>query len=116
MRRAQATVLLVAVLLPVAGVAMVGLALLGARVQGERAQRLADGAALTMARGRTPVVPPGVELDAAPFGGGTRVTVRLTRAHSTLQVGLAGAITATATAVARPITTADGRPGAVLVG
>ena len=116
MHRGQATILLLAIVVPVSGIALLGLALLGARVQGERAQRLADVAALELALGRQPVVPSGVELEVASFGGATRVTVRLP--HTRLELGEVGpsVFTAEATALARPITTADGHPGAVLIG
>ena len=115
-RRGQTTILLLAVLLPVTSVALLGLAFLGARVQGERAQRLADVAALSIALGHQAVVPAGGELDVAAYGAATRVTVTLPPTRLAVAgVGDTG-FAAKATAVARSTITADGQPGAVLVG
>lgn len=115
-RRAQTTIIALALLVPATGIALVGLALLGGRVHGERAQRLADTAALLAARGRP--IPPvaGAEITVERYGTGWRSAVRL----RTVVLHLPGlgstAVQPEAAAVARPITTSDGRPGAILVG
>ena len=114
-RQGQSTILVLVLLLPACAIAMVGLALLGARVQGERAQRLADVAALRAAEGLAVGSEPGVELVVQPQGLAWRASVRLRTTRLSLVSGRV-AFSARASAVARPITTADGRPGAVLVG
>lgn len=116
MRRGQATILLLAVLLPASLLGLVGLAYLGARVQGERAQRLADTAALRAAQGLPVAAVPDAEVQILAHGDQVRASVRLRR--TTLDgLGLTGIeFTARAAAVARAITTGDGTSGAVLVG
>ena len=115
-RRAQTTILAVALLLPAAGIGLLGLSLIGARVQGERAQRLADTAALLAARGRPIPQAPDAEITVERYGLGWRATVRLRPpAIGLLELGPTG-IHPQAAAIARPSTTGDGDPGAILVG
>lgn len=116
MRRGQATILLLAVLLPASLLGLVGLAYLGARVQGERAQRVADTAALRAAQGLPVVAEPGAAVQIREHGDQVRARVRLRRTRLD-GLGVVGVdFTARASAVARAITTGDGMAGAVLVG
>ena len=115
-QRGQATVLLIALAVPLGGLALLGLTLLGARVQGERAQRLADAAALRAAMGRTALAAPEATVVVTQAGADRRATVTLATAR--LQLPLIGRVgfTAQASAVARAVVTEDGRAGAALVG
>lgn len=114
--RGQATVLAVALLAPASTIALLGLALLGARVQGERAQRLADTAALRTAIGLPVASPSDAEITRHAVGGAWRVDVRLHRIRLVLP-GISGtAFTARASATAQQVTNGDGGTGAVLVG
>jgi hypothetical protein len=115
-RRAQSTIIALTMLAPAAGIALVGLALLGSRVHGERAQRLADTAALAAARGRPIPQAAGAEITVERYGTGWRTTVRLRTVELHLPGLASTAVQPQAAAVARAITTSDGRPGAILVG
>jgi hypothetical protein len=111
MRRAQTTILLIAVLVPASGLVLVGLVALGVRVRAERAQRFADAAALSAVLGRPYPQQPGVSVVIDTFGSSVRASVVLRASR------LGGSmLQPSATALARPITTADGQRGAVLVG
>ena len=115
-RRAQTTILAVVLLLPAAGIALLGLSLIGARVQGERAQRLADTAALLAARGRPIPQAVDAEITVERYGIGWRATVRVhPTAIGLLELGRTD-VHPQAAAIARPSTTSDGDPGAILVG
>lgn len=116
MRRGQATILLLAVLIPVSLGGLVGLAYLGARVQGERAQRLADTAALRSALGLPMAPKPDGQVDIAAHGTRVRAVVTLRRSEFDGLEALGLDFTARAIAVAQAITTVDGAAGAVLVG
>lgn len=115
-RRGQTTLLVLALLLPAAALGLLGLAFLGARARGEHAQRLADVAALRAARGLPQSGTPGAELTVQRHGSGWRVTARL-RPTALRALGLGPLdFTPAASAIARATITADGRPGAILVG
>ncbi|MGI9187660.1 MAG: hypothetical protein ACR2J9_09150 [Gaiellales bacterium] len=108
--------LVVALLLPASVLALVGLALLGSRVQGERAQRLADAAALRAALDRRQRPTRDGVITTRQAGGAWIATVQL-RPTSLRLIGLPPvAFTARASAVARRISPVDGGSGAVLIG
>lgn len=115
-RRGQATLLVLALLIPVMAIGLLGLAFLGARARGEHAQRLADVAALRAARGLPLATSPDTELIVQRHGTGWRVTARL-RPTALRALGIGSLVFApAASAIARATITADGRPGAILVG
>ena len=114
MRRAQSSILLLGLALPLAAVALAALAVLGAQAQGLRAQRLAESAALRAALG-WPAEEPGASWVRVERRG--RAVVAEVRLPATaLRLPLLGevAYTAHGSALARATRTDDGRPGAVL--
>ncbi len=126
-RRGQATLLVLLLCLPAALLAVIALALLGARAQAERAQRLADTAALTAAVAlpvHLSVSSLRQRLDLAPgdtlqliYGGSTvQAVVMLNGVRIALPLSQrAAVIQPTASSRAEPITRADGGRGAVRV-
>ena len=117
MRRGQAAVLVAACALPALALALIALACLGARVRAERAQRLADTAALRVALGldapavgaaRLAIGTSGAEAWAAVAVPPGRLVIPLLRGPLRYDVR--------AVAAARRVRTAEGRTGAVLVG
>lgn len=117
MRRGQGAVLLVAAALPALAFAGVALACLGARVRVERAQRVADAAALAAALGAPPPASSGLRVAVVRSSGVYRAAVdhAVVRLRLPLLRGVAS-YGVSASAAARPTRTADGRRGAVLVG
>lgn len=113
MRRAQASVIAIALLVPACALGLVGLACLGARVQGELAQRRADTAAL-----RSALNLPVEDRAAIVTVTGERLRAHVALTALRLRLPLVGEVTYTAQAdaMARATTTADGRDGAVLIG
>jgi len=114
-RRGQATVLAVALTLPLLVLALIGLVAIGARVQAEQAQRRADEAALATALGRPVAPPPGGALALMRDGVTVHARVELSRARLRLPFLPPMTWVASARSAARPVTLADGTPGAVLV-
>ena len=114
-RRGQATVLAVALTVPLLVLALIGLVLLGARVQAEQAQRRADEAALAAVLGRTVTPPPGGALTLTRDGTTVHAHVELARARLRLPFLPPLSWTASASTAARRVTLADGGTGAVLV-
>lgn len=114
-RRGQATVVAIALLIPGSALALVGVALLGARVQGERAQRLAEGAALRGALGRTVRTEPDAAVTLIQHGARTEAQIRVPAVSLALPLLGRIAYRVEARAVAHDITTEDGARGAVLV-
>lgn len=102
MRRAQVSVLLLGLALPLLALALAALALLGAQVQGLRAQRLAEAAALRAARTQP--------------GRDVAMTVALPTVRLRLPLLGPVAYAAHGRAIARGVVSEDGRRGAVLVG
>lgn len=116
MRHGQATILMLAVLLPVSLLGLLGLAYVGARVQGERAQRFADTAALRAAQGLPVTAESGVLVEVRARGGQIRATAHLPGTTLDALSVFGVDFTGRASAVARTVTTSDGGAGAVLVG
>ncbi len=115
-RRGQTTVLALALMIPASAIGMTGLACLGARVQAERAQRLADVAALRAALNLPVEADMEGEITLLRHGDDWVATARLRPLRVQLPLVGAVAYAARASAAARAVATADGAPGAVLVG
>lgn len=114
MRRGQATLLLLALGAPIALLAVIGIGLLGVRVRAERAQRLADVAALRAILHQAPAPAGDAVVTVVHSSSGVRADVRLRAWRLDLPLVGAVVITPRATASARGITTVDGEPGAIL--